>query len=319
MNRIYGSQQAAQQSSSRPKCDTSMATPIALILVLAARPSAWSKLWSDEHGRAFFWDASRAVASWSLPNGESLSPPAAPPPAALQGWSDCTADAAALYSGGGLQRAWRRRALSLHPDKAGSAGGFQAATEARDYLRSPSRYFAYRALHAERPPLRKFGESAQHELSTVLTARASMRMDTEGWPRLTLEASLRPPGEVDLGRTHVWRIALAAENASTIEYKGDSGAGGYDVCCGFVRGSRCELRGRDEVVELLTQQAENGTTSFQSPTASVALVSTGGQQPQPVERAWHQLRDVHYRAHDCPLRWSARGGLTLTPNPNPNP
>ena len=78
--------------------------------------------------------------------------------------------------------------------------------------------------------------------SMVRSARAIVGEDADGWPRLTVDTSLHPSDSVDFGRSHVWRVALAHADASTIEYKGDESAGGFDVCCDFVKGSRCVLR-----------------------------------------------------------------------------
>ena len=246
--------------------------------------SSWSEEWSEEHGRKYFWEAKSGEASWRLPPSATLGQPLQSLPAneLPVGWRDCTEDAASLFSGGVLQRAWRRMARELHPDKGGSSSAFQAATESRDYLKSPLRYFAFSALHdtRRRHPLVLF--EAVGDAALVRTVRPTLGEDADGWPRLTLEASLEPRQELDLGRAHVWRVALAHADASTIEYKGDSSTGGYDVCCHFLKGSRCELRSRDSVLAMLEER-------------SLAIASAG--QPE----AWYEQREAHYLRHDCPL------------------
>jgi len=141
-----------------------------------------------------------------------------------------------------------------------------------------------------------------------------MDLDADGWPRLTVDVGLRPPDDVDVGRSHVWRIALAAANASTIEYKGEAGSGGYDVCCGFVHGSRCRLRPRDDVVSMLEGGASadgaatnvdgggdggEGSTSEGSHNSSTAAIDVLGRVLR--EEPWYEQRSIHYAQHDCPL------------------
>lgn len=241
---------------------------------------AWTELWSEDHQRNYYWNAEAGEAAWRLPPGAELGmPPTPPTPAAAepQGWADCTTDAAALFNGGALQRAYRSIARTAHPDKGGSASAFQSATATRDFLKSPLRFFAHRALHDDgrRHALMDF-EATGGE-SIVRGGRARVEADGEGWPRLTVDASLAP--NTDLSQ-HVWRIALAHADASTIEYSGDAGVGGYDVCCRFVSGSICELRPRDDAVAALEQ----------------AAVEFSGRR-----RRWHEERGAHFVRHDCLL------------------
>ena len=243
---------------------------------------AWTELWSDEHNRTYFWNAEAGEAAWRLPPGAELHSAPPPPPMAAaeeprQGWADCTSDAAGLFNGGALQRAFRSIARTAHPDKGGSATAFQSATATRDFLKSPLRFFAHRALHDEGRQYRLTDFNATSTDSVVRGGRASVTSDGEGWPRLTVDAALAPT--IDLSR-HVWRIALAHANASTIEYSGDSGVGGYDVCCHFVSGSVCELRNRDDAVAALEH----------------AAVDSSGQR-----RPWYEERGAHFVRHDCPL------------------
>lgn len=242
---------------------------------------AWTQLMSEEHGQHYYFDSSTGESSWMLPAGAIISELLPRPlEKELQGWSDCTSEASVLFSGSALRHAWRRSSVRNHPDKGGSSESFQAATEAKEYLKHPLRYLAFHTLHNERLKMLAFDE--RDEKSMVQTARVTVGEDADNWPRLTFEASFEAP--TGFGRHHVWRIALAHENASTIEYKGDESSGGYDVCCNFLRNSRCELRPRDEVLALLNR--------------TDATVDVSGEQRQ---RTWHEERDAHLLRHDCPL------------------
>ena len=252
-----------------------------LVFAFAAIPT-WSEMWSVEHERNYFWNAEDGSASWRLPAGATIAP-APPPLVEKQGWSDCTADVATLFDGGALHRAWRRIAAGLHPDKGGSSSGFQSATEVRDYLKSPLRFFAYRALHDHDDVARRrqssvmeFGTLAADIASSAVVrgARPLVSEDADGWPRVTIEASLQPATH-GFGRAHVWRLALAHADASTIEYKGDEASGGYDVCCHFVRGSACVLRPRDEVVAALANRSSSGGGGSEA----TAIDADGGASP----------------------------------------
>lgn len=72
-----------------------------------------------------------------------------------------------------------------------------------------------------------------------LTTLGSSR---DRWPHLTVDVDISQAaagGAVNLSRSHVYQLALAAKGASTIEYQGDAASGGgYDVCCNFVKASR---------------------------------------------------------------------------------
>ena len=277
-----------------------------MLALTAAASLCWTRLWSEEHARIYFFDANSGEAVWQLPAEATASAPSPQPPSSSEGWADCTEDTAAIFGGTGLQRAWRRASIRSHPDKGGSSEAFQAASAARDYLKSPLRYFAFRALHDDRPlhPLGSWRNDTAPPL--VRRASASVGEDADGWPRVTVEISLQPPANTDVGRSHVWRIALAHANASTIEYKGDEAMGGYDVCCHFVAGSRCRMRPRDDVLAILNGSA---TAHLRPSTASVgvdaggeATPAAGAEAPTPLaERAWFENRDVHLLAHDCPL------------------
>ena len=120
----------------------------------------------------------------------------------------------------------------------------------------------------------------------------------------------------------MWRLALARADTSTIEYRGDSLSGGYDVCCHFIAHSRCELRARDEAVAELARlraaasavawdaavapgaaAAEDAagpaaSASMAAPAAAAVDVSAHGTTQQ---LGWEAERDAHYARHDCPL------------------
>ena len=288
-----------------------------MLTVLIPSSAGWSVHWSDDHHRSYYFADETGDSSWTLPPGASLQPPPAPP-AVPTGWVDCTADAAGLFGGSAstLQRVWRHMVRSSHPDKGGTAEAFTRIGEARDYLSSPLRYFAHRTLHshldpARRRPLRSFdGEGVgADDAALVLGVRAALEMDrsdSEPWPRLRVDASLRAPSDVVLSERHVWRVALAHADASTIEYKGDNGAGGFDVCCGFVRGSTCVLRPRDEAVAWLDEKV---SWHARVDAAGHALVHAADhERTRRSTLAWHEQREAHYVRHDCERPWP-RGGL----------
>lgn len=256
------------------------------MLLLLVMTTSWVEKFSEEHSRHYYWDGGSGEAAWILPSGATLQPNDTMAPTEPEGWADCTADATALFGGGALQRAYRSIARAAHPDKGGSAADFQSATATRDYLKSPLRFFAHRALHdeARRRPLLAFGTSTEAEASVVRGANITMGADDDGWPRLTVGAAFEPPAPWD---RHVWRMALAHAEASTIEYSGDAPRGGYDVCCHFVRGSQCALRPRDDAVAALERQQ--------------LLVDAAAAMSSRASRTWYEERDAHYVAHDCPL------------------
>ena len=159
-------------------------------LVLSAT-SLWSEAWSTEHDRKYYFDDESGESAWILPQSAQSEPPLAAPSASQRGelgWSDCTQSATALFSGGGLQRAWRRIARGLHPDKGGTAEAFQSASETRDYLKSPLRYFAYRAMHGagrQALTLTPFDDTLSNA-SVISHVRPTIQEDNDGWPRVTV-------------------------------------------------------------------------------------------------------------------------------------
>ena len=247
----------------------------------------WTKQWSEEHSTAYYFDTAHGESSWEKPDGVLLDaePDAEPTPAAVEGWTDCTMEAQQVFRTSGLKRAWRLMARESHPDKGGSGDRFQGLADVRDYLRSPLRFFAWKTLHhASSQPhaLAPFGSPAA-AIGTLRTAHAWLGEDAGGWPRLSLEAELNLSANLSAG--HTWRVAFAGANASTIEYKGDEGSGGYDPCCHFKQRSVCELRPRDDVLERLANATTVGATGEQAP----------------LQPAWFEQRTAHYVTHDCPL------------------
>ena len=306
----------------------------------------WNEHWSEEHSTAYYFETERGESSWERPPIEAVPPPP-PQPTVVEGWSDCSEQAAALMDGGGkgVQRAWRRMSRERHPDKGGTADAFQSLGEVREFLRSPLRYFAWRTLVSAveavdsgetggdgdgvggpRPALLPLGHAAPARASfsrdaEVRRAAVWVREDADGWPVLTLDAELLASAGANLSRRHRWSVALAARDGGTIEYRGDDAdGGGYDVCCGLMRGSACTLRNRDEVIARLNASAdatEAGATAGDGDgvgRVGVGVGATGEQAEAVVANAaeaeggggggggWHaRRRDAFYVQHDCPL------------------
>jgi hypothetical protein len=134
----------------------------------------WSVEWSTDHARTYYFNRHTGDSSWEEQLEESgfeeqslITP----------GWKDCTAEAASLFSSGGLQRVWRRLTKERHPDKGGSTESFHAITEAREFLRSPLRFFAYRQLN-EMPPvdLHPLGSSSAIAAGLARRVQAAVTM-----------------------------------------------------------------------------------------------------------------------------------------------
>ena len=104
-------------------CSAAMLLPA----LVAGALVAWMELWSEDHSRHYYFDPETGEASWRLPAGAAVAAPPEPRDE-LQGWADCTHDAAGLFGGGALQRAYRSIARTAHPDKGGSSEAFQKAT-----------------------------------------------------------------------------------------------------------------------------------------------------------------------------------------------
>eukprot|EP01045_Picozoa_sp_COSAG04_P026463 COSAG04_NODE_3677_length_2611_cov_1.453025_1_plen_402_part_00 len=215
------------------------------------------------------------------------------------GWADCTGTAPDARS---VQRAWRRMALTSHPDKTngGSAESFEDMTALRDSLKDPDKFQIHKLLR-NLTDLRPFGESAPQ--ARVTGARVQVRQQCADvldpstcfpYAALTADFALSralPPGAA-------YTFALGAEGISTIQYHGDdraaAGAGGYDVCCDFLVDSACVRRPASTLPAVGPGAAEGEAAAAageESPTPEPGWgESTGGPD-------WLKL----YEAHDCPV------------------
>ena len=216
------------------------------------------------------------------------------------GWADCTGTAPDARS---VQRAWRRMALTSHPDKTngGSAESFEDMTALRDSLKDPDKFQIHKLLRNLTTELRPFGESAPQ--SRVTGARVEVRQQCADvldqstcfpYAALTADFALSralPPGAA-------YTFALGAEGISTIQYHGDdraaAGAGGYDVCCDFLVDSACVRRPASTLPAVGSGAAEGeggAAAGEESPPPEPGWgESTGGPD-------WSKL----YEAHDCPV------------------
>jgi len=68
-------------------------------------------------------------------------------------------------------------------------------------------------------------------------ARAQVELQ-DGWPYLQVELEFEHYGLLMEGGS--WTFAFGLKNGSTVHYRGDERTGGYDVCCDFLRDSRCQ-------------------------------------------------------------------------------
>ena len=173
-------------------------------------------------------------------------------------------------------------------------------------------------------------DAADKAPSSIVQRAHAFVSSRDGWPHLTLELELQHAqhSKLNLSRSHVYQVALASRGASTIEYKGDAGSGGgYDVCCNFRKESRCELRHRDAVVAALARggkgvsgggEGGEGEGGGGAKGDGGAAAATGGATDSKAAegncmaaaREWHELRDVHYAAHDCPLPSAFNASVT---------
>lgn len=174
-------------------------------------------------------------------------------PSGLVSWRDCTGRAP---SGTELKRAYRKLAREAHPDKKGSNERFQSLDSAQQQLKNPLQY----NLRAAFVP----GRGAYHdEGHGIRDARLALRRTSDG-TRVHLEVDFTSP--VPRG---FWRFGLLAKDVSSIEYGGSQG--GYDICCQFMKDSRCAYKPYSELV---------------------------AQHEAHQDGMW----DSAYSVHDCPLK-----------------
>lgn len=96
----------------------------------------------------------------------------------------------------------------------------------------------------------------------IRDARLALRKTDDG-TRVHLEVDFTSPVERGL-----WRFGLLAKDVSSIEYSGAKG--GYDICCQFLKDSRCVFKPYNELVS---------------------------QHEAHQDESW----DSSYSIHDCPL------------------
>eukprot|EP00434_Breviolum_minutum_P029217 symbB.v1.2.025842.t2/scaffold2495.1/size77801/3 len=126
-----------------------------------------------------------------------------------------------------LRRAYRLMVKESHPDKGGSNELTAELTSLRDsWLREPLRFHVFRAMF-DAANLQPFD----------MHARAQVELQ-DGWPYLQVELELEHYGLLMEGGS--WTFAFGLKNGSTVHYRGDERTGGYDVCCDFLRDSRCQ-------------------------------------------------------------------------------
>ena len=80
----------------------------------------------------------------------------------------------------GLACRYFEKVLVVHPDKGGSADGFQQVTAVRDFLRSPMRFFAHRVLHGT-PPARMLPLGAADDASLSVVRSLSRVIHTRAF------------------------------------------------------------------------------------------------------------------------------------------
>ena len=203
-------------------------TLLCISLAVMGTHARWSIEWSAEHSRQYYFNRRTGESSWETQHNDESAVESKDEDGEPTGWRDCTLDAESLFSSGGLQRAWRRLSRAAHPDKGGTTESFQAITEARDYLRSPLRFFAHRQLHGASPtdmlPLGGRVPTTSASLAQRVHAAVEMR---DGWPFITLDVEISTAGRsgavrngvggegaggvgVNLSRS-VYQLALAAK------------------------------------------------------------------------------------------------------------
>eukprot|EP00927_Polykrikos_kofoidii_P047471 TRINITY_DN41640_c0_g1_i1.p1 TRINITY_DN41640_c0_g1~~TRINITY_DN41640_c0_g1_i1.p1 ORF type:complete len:291 (-),score=42.13 TRINITY_DN41640_c0_g1_i1:127-999(-) len=173
-------------------------------------------------------------------------------------WRDCTNRAP---SGAALKRAYRRLARDAHPDQGGTDEQFKALTSAHSQLQSPLQYNLRAAL--ARPSGVDGADDAGGE-HNIRDFRVALVPTADQGNRIRLEIDFTTSA-----RRGYYRLGLLAKGDSAIEYNGDGR--GYDMCCKFLNGSKCEFKPYKDLV---------------------------AQHTAHTDVAW----DSTYAAHDCPLQ-----------------
>ena len=245
---------------------------------------------------------------------------------------DCSGTAPDARS---VQRAWRRMALTSHPDKTdgGSSEAFEDMTKLRDSLKDPDKFQIHRLLHGL-AELRPF-DSRAPELR-VTTASLTVRQQCTDlldkatcFPYAVLSSEFALSKVLPPGAT--WKFALGAKDVSTIQYHGDEEAGGYDACCDLRKDSACVRRAAEATPALGDGGGANDRSSegYCSPDAAAAGQCEddrgsaggggggadgggdgssggggGGGEGHRTERGADMVKPpkgVVYESHDCPM------------------
>lgn len=129
------------------------------------------------------------------------------------------------------------------------------------------------------------GDAIRAGPALVRAASATVERDAEGWPYVVAEVA------VDAVRDHAsaippgarWSFLFGQRGQSTVHYRGDERRGGYDVCCDFVKDSRCRRR---------AVQEGNSTVDLDGRAFSIGADQTDKETGE--ERA-------SYEQTDCPV------------------
>ena len=281
------------------------------------------------------WAACGCVAPAS-PQSDDLPRAAAAAAATLllpTGWIDCSGSAPDARS---VQRAWRRMALTSHPDKTqgGGSEAFEDMTKLRDSLKDPDKFQIHRLLHNLTSGLTPF-ESQASELR-VTSAGLEIRQQcgdmldkSTCFPYAALSADFSLSKPLPAGATYTF--ALGAKDVSTIQYHGDERAGGYDACCDLLKGSRCVRRpaasltpaleggsseGGENEPDCSPENAASGQCSSSSSDSGSGGQAGDSDEANDWEHAAPKLAftrpdgSTPYEIHDCPMGDAFRTEVT---------
>ena len=241
------------------------------------------------------------LSSWHAFVAPATTPPRHPGAGPQTGWVDCSGTAPDARS---VQRAWRRMALTSHPDKTdgGSSQSFEDMTKLRDSLKDPDKYQIHRLLNSP-PGLRAFGSRAP-ELRVTSADLTLRRQCTDVldqatcFPYAVLRSDFSLSKELPPGST--WTFALGAKNVSTIQYHGDEEAGGYDACCDLRKDSVC-VRRRVEPVPSLANGRSPGSDQKQTGDGTSRSGGAGSETRECADSPITPPKGVAYDSHDCPM------------------